>query len=404
MKLGRAILKSAVLVAALSGCAQKPALVAANCDEGKNCTKSAQPLTQIDKVDILLVVDNSGSISGKQKELKRELPRLLNAIVTGKGEDLTFPPASSVHVAVTTSDMGIGGAEDLGCWGLGDDGVFVKPDEASVSCDVMHPGYLTFEGGPASIATVDSVSCVPLGFLNDDNSRPGGCGFEQPLEAGLKALAPANDQLSFAAGHGHGSDENKGFLRSDSLLVVVVVSDEDDCSTDHNEIFAEPDERSDDPIANEPVNLRCILHEDKLYAVSRYVDGLKMLRPHNENVVFAAIAGVPTDLLHGSGTPDFAAILDDSRMQNVRRPHTGPDHVSGGADDLEPSCTSSAGEAKPPRRLVEVARGFAEDGVLGSLCADDFGATTGRIIRAIGSRLIEAANGSNAPSSDQDGG
>jgi hypothetical protein len=400
MKLGRSILKSAVLVAALTGCAQKPELVASNCKEDGNCTSSA--LTMIDKVDILLVVDDSASMAGKREELKQELPRLLNAIVSGEGEDMKFPPASSVHVAVTTSNMGAGSAVLLeSCDGLGNDGVFVKPGETGVSCDVSYPGYLAFEGGPATIATVDSVSCVPLGVFSDDTHI--GCGFEQPLEAGLKALAPASDeQLSFASGHGHGSDENAGFLRSDSLLVVVVVSDEDDCSTEHHEIFASPAEVGpDDPLADEPLNLRCFFHDDKLYTASRYVDGLKALRPDNENVIFAAIAGVPTDLLHGDDTPDFAAILDDQRMQNVRRHAENADPHS---DDLAPSCTTSGGEAKPPRRLVETASGFGDDGVLGSLCADDFGATTGRIIRAIGARLIDAANDSSASGSEHDDG
>src|SRR6185295_8652513 len=132
-------------------------LVASNCEEGKNCTKTA--LTQIDKVDILLVVDDSPSMSGKREDLKRELPHLLNAIVTGEGEDMSFPPASSVHVAVTTSNMGADETDSIqGCEGLGKDGVFVKPGESGVSCDTSYPGYLAFEGGPAAVATVDSVS------------------------------------------------------------------------------------------------------------------------------------------------------------------------------------------------------------------------------------------------------
>ena len=126
MKLGRAILKSAALVVALAGCAQKPELVASNCEKGEHCTSA---LTKIDKVDILLVVDDSASMAGKREELKQQLPRLLNAIVSGEGEEQSFPPASSVHVAVTTSNMGVGGALIPSCEGVGNDGVFVKPGE-----------------------------------------------------------------------------------------------------------------------------------------------------------------------------------------------------------------------------------------------------------------------------------
>jgi hypothetical protein len=48
-----------------------------------------------------------------------------------------------------------------------------------------------------------------------------GPGWEQPLEAGVKM--PLKDRMDDGA--------NKGFLRDDALLAVVILTDEDDCST-----------------------------------------------------------------------------------------------------------------------------------------------------------------------------
>jgi hypothetical protein len=381
---------------------QHPQLVASNCDEDESCAQEEQALEQIDEVDILLVVDSSGSILAESEALKAQLPRMLNAIVTGSDEDASFPPASSVHVAVATSDMGalnVHGIDKCSTSG-GDDGVFLKPGLVGVTCDVDYPGYLAYDGESAALATVDTVSCVPL-------TGTEGCGFEQPLEAGLKALWPASDDaLSFLTGSGHGEDENAGFLRPDSLLVVVVVTDEDDCSTADTTLFI-PNPDPSDPLAMQDLNLRCFYNPQDLHAPERYIANFKALRPDNDNVIFAVVGGIPPELLTAEARAEFDfsvpeqvtafydAVLAAPAMQEV--PRDEDDLGAGGR--LEPSCTSfnRAGDetasAHPPRRLVEVAKGFGTSGVLASICADDYGDTTGAIIRAIGERLIDAAAG-----------
>jgi hypothetical protein len=52
----------------------------------------------------------------------------------------------------------------------------------------------------------------------------GGCGFESPLEAARWALDPARKA-------------NPGFLRPDSLLALIFVTDEDDCSAKNPKLF-----------------------------------------------------------------------------------------------------------------------------------------------------------------------
>jgi hypothetical protein len=397
---------------ALAACKQQdPEVVASNCDQEGSCVPEEQALERIEEVDILLVIDSSGSIEGESEALKAQLPRMLNAIVTGSDQDTSFPPASSVHVAVATSDMGLVGIQGIEkCEGAGDDGIFLQPGVAGVTCDVDYPGFLAYDGAAAAIATVDTVSCVPL-------TGTDGCGFEQPLEAGLKALWPAsNDAITFHGGPGHGEGANAGFLRPNSLLVVVVVTDEDDCSAADLSLFV-PNPLPDDPIAMQALNLRCFHNPERLYAPERYIENFKALRPHNDNVIFATISGIPADLLSEEARAgvDFAvpaqvdafydAVLADPRMQEAPL-----DEAAAHGGSLTPSCDRTRvivdpevpdvaappptiGRAYPPRRLIEVARGFGTNSVLGSICADDFGDTTGAIIRAIGERLVDAAAG-----------
>jgi hypothetical protein len=140
-------------------------------------------------------------------------------------------------------------------------------------------------------------------------------------------------------------------------------------------------------------------------ARTRYVDQLKGLRPNNDNVVLAVVGGVPTELVSDEfrGDYDFSkpaevdayydAVLEDTRMQQTPNASAGN---GSGQGNLEPSCVAkwadgSVDSARPPRRLVEIARGFGAQSVLASICRDDFGPSTGQIIRAIGEKLTDAA-------------
>jgi len=176
------------------------------------------------KVDILFMIDDSPSMSPKQNELKARFPELIKILDDfGKGNPAWY------HIGVVTSDLG------AGPFNLG-----------SGQC---HPGG---KGGKLqAVGAGADASCMPptrgLNFIDynqlmpdangvpDSNLPPGqslattfqcmasvgdkGCGFEHQLEAVYTALhtKPA---------------ENHDFLRPEALLVVVWVTDEDDCSID----------------------------------------------------------------------------------------------------------------------------------------------------------------------------
>ena len=177
------------------------------------------------------------------------------------------------------------------------------------------------------------------------------------------------------------------------MLVVVIITDEDDCSVSdpdilRNEVdpFVAPEVVATDPPV--PVNLRCIDLPDHLYNVNRYVDGLKALRPMDDDVIFVLVAGIPQHLVGPVPADEskvdafFADILGDPNMQQQATPTN---------DNLVQSCTPNdepmASGAYPPRRLVEVARGFGKNAVLGSICNEGFGTETGLIMRAVAERL-----------------
>lgn len=389
----------------------------------------------IDKVDLLFVVDNSRSMAGEQASLRKEFPKVVKVLTTGErfpGDPDAFPPIKNLHVGVVSTDMGIPGVQFDRCSADGgDDGRLLNVPHGD-TCAELYPSFLSYVADPALGAVLD-----PNTFANDVGCiamlGTEGCGFEQQLEAPLKALIPRvqsdaagnilPNQIRFRATTEPGTwgkgdlplaqGGNLGFLRNDveaglSLIAVVVVTDEEDCSVQNTEHLVPKNQlASDSPYYNEDINLRCYYHKQFLYDVrARYLEGLRRLRPGNENlVVFAAIAGVPPDLV----SPDVLAqvdfkqaaardafydrILNDARMQEVIDPRSNPGSGNG---ELTPSCSRPAvGEAEaavafPPRRIVELAKAFGEFGVVQSICQDDFGPAMSAIINVIVDQIVRS--------------
>ncbi len=405
------------------------------------CLVSAVSVTvkakTIDKVDLLFVVDNSRSMAAEQASLRKEFPRLIKVLTTGErfaGDPNAFPAIKNLHVGVVSTDMGIPGVEFDRCDANGgDDGRLLNVPNGS-GCSEMYPPFLTYIGDPSMGEMGD-----PDVFANDvgciASLGTGGCGFEQQLEAPLKALLPQvqtdengnvlANQIRFRAtteGGTWGKGDmppsqggNLGFLRNDpvagtSLIAIVVVTDEEDCSvkeTEHLKPRTQLNENS--PFYTEDINLRCFLHKEFLYDVKeRYYEGLRRLRPGNENlVVFAAIAGVPPDLVAPevlAGTnfkvpaerdAFYNRILSDQRMQEMVDPASNPGMGTGNGD-LRPSCVRPAvGEAEPavaypPRRIVELAQAFGQYGIVQSICQDNFGPAMTAIINVIADNIVRS--------------
>lgn len=342
-----------------------------------------------DKVDLLFVIDNSSSMKEEQENLATQLPKLIHVLSTGLLEDATgrvvrkFSPVRSLHLGVTSSDLGVNGLSAdiqsiVRCPGMGDDGLLLNaPDPFDPTCvdGSSANKYLEFQAG------ADDVTSLGRDFACIARLGTDGCGFEQQLEAMWKALAPSRDNTFTAGTVGHGDLENAGFLRTDSVLAVIHVSDEEDCSIPDSSrhLFAPGtgDERND-------LNVRCTRNPELQHPVRRYVRGLKSLRPnHPEQVIFAAIVGIaPAAEAQVVGNmQDFDGILARADMQHAEQ--INPD----GLVFPQHSCQSSHGVAFAPRRFVEVAKGFGRNGLVRSICQEDFSGALSGLIDKIADRL-----------------
>jgi hypothetical protein len=389
-------------------------------------------VNNVDKVDLLFMVDNSNSMADKQVALKAQFPKLVTVLTSGErmpGDQNPFPPVKDLHVGVVSSDMGIPGVNfgaGTGCSpDGGDDGKLQHNPKAGGTCMANYPTFLTYSAkmGTNQVQFATDFQCIAtLGT--------GGCGFEEQLEAPLKALwhsiytdskgnVVTPNPITFLATTPSGTlgrgdvpvaqGGNLGFTRDDpntglSLIAVVVLTDEEDCSPRTTEHLKPPSQYpADSPYKNQDINLRCHYNPEKSYDVKgRYLAGFKGLRPGNENlVIFAAITGVPKDLVDekARAAVDFTnaaqrdayydGILADPRMQEMIDPSTNP---GTGTGNIIPSCTGTdaAGHsliAQPPRRIVTLAKLFGENGVIQSICQGDFGPAMDAIINVIAKQL-----------------
>ena len=72
-------------------------------------------VTNIDKVDLLFMVDNSGSMAQEQASLREQFPKLISVLASGDpgpGKE-KFPPAKDLHLGVVSSDLGLVGINDI---------------------------------------------------------------------------------------------------------------------------------------------------------------------------------------------------------------------------------------------------------------------------------------------------
>ena len=182
-------------------------------------------LNLVQKVDLLFVVDNSASMTEEQERLAAELPKIVQALITGDfngdgAQDIN--PVTDIHVGVVTSDLGSPlGPASFVCSMPGDDGVL------GISRGVEQlPGmrFASYAEGSDEEEFVENVlQLVTVGAE--------GCGIERPIGALAKAITRSDQRVFDNGTGGRADDENAGFLRDDALLATILVTDEEDCSS-----------------------------------------------------------------------------------------------------------------------------------------------------------------------------
>jgi hypothetical protein len=278
----RTLARVAPLVAfATSACLDRPVSPAR--PTTTNLYVHTLPNNVVDKADLLFMIDNSASMADKQEILANAVPVLVERLATprcldsagkptGEVSDTTghcasgrpeFTPLKDIHVGVITSSLGSHGG--TGCEPRNDDATtHSTPDDRAELLPTANPGVR---------GTMDSWN--QAGFLAWDptqtkNTPPGdadlrhfstafgdqvrragehGCGFEGSLEAWYRFLVDPAPPTSVgkvvdAEGAVHVAlgpvnqtllAQRKAFLRPDSLLAIVMLTDENDCSVDDDD-------------------------------------------------------------------------------------------------------------------------------------------------------------------------
>jgi len=407
--------------ASLGGCNAHP--IKQVCYGHYSETTTSISLESQRKVDILFVIDNSGSMGREQGTLAANFGTLVEQL-----ESLEVD--ADYRIGITTTESGnphcLNGDGELGalqmrsCLSHLQDFEFFGQDERDEACRDQCPAELTdlsalpsalVDGGvskprpwlernregtnvPEGVTTAQALACWgPQGI--------DGCGYESPLESMIEALGRSDDS----------GDPAAGFLRDDALLQVVIITDEADCSaTPLGEAAFDPDgakalwpnasadqapsavcwnagvaceSMPDGRTHCEPADID--LQGDAttpegavLHPLARYIDRLseidqrkrQRLGSDQQQVLLSVIAGVP---------PGYAGEALDY----------GPGDDPGFRDNfgVGPGCRTDQGDAVPPVRLLTVADtlGDGTGSNLFSICDGDYRPA----LEAIAGRLIE---------------
>ena len=237
------------LCLALVGCLDRP--VAPQQPITSRVSTKVVTTQKIEKVDLLFMIDNSISMTDKQEILRDAVPDLLTRLTkpdcvnaqTGArqqptndicpdGSALEFDPPKDMHIGILSSSLEL--PDSANCKSAADHGLVTR--------GIISEPFLTWT--PDNAADTLTKFQQMVSAVGEE-----GCGYEASLEswyrflvdpappAGWKA-APCNDgDTQNACRFPDGVDDTilgqrKAFLRDDSLLAIVMLTDENDCSMD----------------------------------------------------------------------------------------------------------------------------------------------------------------------------
>jgi hypothetical protein len=239
---------------------------------------SGEPPAKADKVDLLLVVDNSRSMADKQEILALALADLVQSLANPpcvdssgvihtppadpaaecpSGQTRRHTPVTDLHVGVISTSIGGHGADS--CPNIDDFSGVCGPNPNLTNNDRGHLLSRSDVCGGADVPTYENK-----GFLvwdpNGQANPPGmndpvelaqnlstivrgvgqiGCGYESQLESWYRFLVEPEPSLSIEGSGGNAVhqgidsqvlDGRASFLRPDSMLVILSLTDENDCS------------------------------------------------------------------------------------------------------------------------------------------------------------------------------
>lgn len=179
---------------------EPPEVDAPNGGFGDLGTTAELPEPGCRKIDFLFVVDNSLSMLDEQAALVQSFPRFLEVVEQTVGVD-------DFHIMVVDTDgepVAAGGAPAC------EDGLGVSSSRSREDNCGIDTGAPFLAAGQA--ASAEAFACMAdVGIVGDSDERP--------VEAMLAAVSEAANAEEGC---------NAGFLREDAILVVTLITDEDD--------------------------------------------------------------------------------------------------------------------------------------------------------------------------------
>ncbi len=273
--LARGLPRATILACALLGaCLDRP--LGAPPPVSTNLFVESIPRDAVDKIDLLFMIDNSASMADKQSILRLAVPDLVERLVNPpciddggvvrsppaagqicpEGQTREFNPVTDINVAVISSSLGDVGADQpcpptgsaSGVPDVADMAHLMGSLERGASIGANEAGFLEWRGGEVADFTRKFERMV-------QSVGERGCGFEASLESWYRFLidpypyrrlvrvpCPGSESTergcvqyaTDAAGNVELDEvllaQRQAFLRPDSLVGVIMLSDENDCS------------------------------------------------------------------------------------------------------------------------------------------------------------------------------
>ena len=311
------------------------------CDADTGCTN---------RIDLLFVIDNSGTMGEEQLNLAKNFPLLISRLESLKNSEGELVQAD-VQIMVTTTDFGNpecdpwkdhapekGAPISTSCLvridrftGVGED-----PPVLEEACTEVCPNSVAPTGDPfihftSADQADNNIPDTPPADVNNDGTDDSevaqalacvgpqginGCGYEAPLETMLQALNPDSAW----------NQGSRPFLRDNATLAIAVITDEADCSVRDWTVMNNPDYQETHPTKNPQATSAVCWNagvtcdgpdangvysdcrsssDDKLHSVERYTGYLiqNLREQQQKEVIMLGILGVPPVTEHNPEPP-----------------------------------------------------------------------------------------------------
>jgi hypothetical protein len=259
---------AASAVTVFSGCLDRP--VVKQDPKTSNVYVAEIRQTAVDKIDLLFMIDNSISMADKQSILSEAVGSLAGRLVTPVCVDANmkpignvnsdangncsqgtpeFTPIKDIHIGVVSSSLGAHGGGTCTDPTGDDQGTLVQRVRPDTSITTYNgQGFLWWDPkGKAAPPGEANVTNLQTNFQKLVTAvGQTGCGFESSLEGWYRFLIdpqpitstpPVTDSTVTRPVYSAPNDPNNPviqvrnqFLRPDSLVAIIMLSDENDCS------------------------------------------------------------------------------------------------------------------------------------------------------------------------------